>query len=249
MSRLYFAARFTHPTTPPATTATTQTSEMVSLLLAGARSRGYSLQGEMFNSDHLAALASMSHTLLQSLSLTNNGDSTSASAPQSNASLVELHTQVIRDWTIVQVVRAINSGLLVLVPYDKDRDHSPIEDSGASAHWGLVVGFAAPAHLLHTICSSPTSESDTSPPAQDSRVHFICLHGRSQHLAVWDANKLLKSNRNLRSCNQYKQDGEQKYVIPEDLVNLRACCVVVGDARHHTAAIQAIAHVTHTAHA
>ncbi len=84
-------------------------------LLTMARSKGFSLQGEMYSAENLAQLAQ---------------------------EFFGLGCRVISDGFVDRhfVISELLKGSAVLVPYDADRNHKPCLEKGQKAHWALLTG-------------------------------------------------------------------------------------------------------------
>ena len=132
----------------------------------------------------------------------------------------------------------------ILVPYDKDKNHSPCLAGGHRAHWCLLVGLCLVLEStsdsiplksdLLKCCHLPSDNSNYYVVSQDSLEHFMAIfetldhctmkdknqlyvfarHGRSSHLGLWGLRELLESNRNLLEVNP-QRSNTLEYVFPE----------------------------------
>lgn len=134
----------------------------------------------------------------------------------------------------VDLVKHLSKGLPVLVPYDCDKNHDPIEKSGQSAHWATLLGFslemdesddkgkkcnilhmAPPLHgdTVKSICSSLLRD--------EKELLLFAKQGKSKFMRLWKFDKLSASNRNLRfvndSCLKGQANGSTCSVLAEDL--------------------------------
>lgn len=84
-------------------------------LLSMARSKGFSLQGEMYSAENLAQLAK---------------------------EFYGLECRVISDGFADHryVISELLKGSALLVPYDADKNHKPCLEKGHKAHWALLTG-------------------------------------------------------------------------------------------------------------
>ena len=92
-----------------------QHKEELDNLLAMARSKGYSHQGEMYSTENLGQLA---------------------------MEFYGLGCQVISDGFEDHhfIISELLKGSAVLVPYDADKNHKPCLENGHKAHWALLTG-------------------------------------------------------------------------------------------------------------
>ena len=163
-------------------------------LLASAREKGYSINGEMFSAQHLLDLA--------------------RSELKCTGSLVDTTTV-----NTAEVLTAIASKSALVVPYDADKDHSPCLARGHRAHWCTLVGFAIVATSRPSIATgthidlSPADfEIELFPELRKDQVFVFARQGKSQHLGLWDLPGLLESNANLMEAGDHRSPAD--YVIP-----------------------------------
>lgn len=92
-----------------------QYEEELDNLLIMARSKGFSLQGEMYSAENLAQLAK---------------------------EFYRLECQVVHDGFVdhLFVISELLKGSAVLVPYDADKNNKPCLEKGHKAHWALLTG-------------------------------------------------------------------------------------------------------------
>lgn len=85
-------------------------------LLALARNRGFSEQGEMYCAENLAMLAKEYYGVQACVQYKG----------------LDEHENVLNH---------LVKGLPILVPYDADKNHQPCQARGHSAHWAVVTGM------------------------------------------------------------------------------------------------------------
>jgi len=201
----------------------------IDALLAMAKARGVSAQGEMFSCHALAELGRDAYAL---------DTAVVAVPPATTAAGRKQWAQWLRD------------GHLLLVPYDRDKDHRPCRVNGQQAHWFLVKGLAAP-----TAGPAPASSAadDAEPPAfawqevagdddgalaeaaaaaAPDDVYVVGLHGKSRHQAVWRLADLVASNAQLHEPSFEVLATPSEYVFQPGLHELRGWAVLVRRRRN-----------------
>lgn len=196
----------------------------IDTLLALAKARGVSAQGEMFSCHSLAELGRDAYAL----------DTTVMAVPP-----------VIAPDGRKQWAQWLRDGHLLLVPYDRDKDHRPCRVNGQQAHWFLVKGLAVPTSGQ---APAPMAENDAEQPAFDwhevtgdddgalveaaaaaapDDVYVVGLHGKSRHQAVWRLADLVASNAQLHEPSPEVLAAPTEYVFKPGLHELRGWAVLV----------------------
>lgn len=88
----------------------------------------------------------------------------------------------------------LQSGSILLVPYDADVVHTPATLKGHKAHWALIVGYLI---------------------TESQEFYVLARHGKSKYLAVWPLKHLSDSNANLLEFAQPKKHENQVFLLPE----------------------------------
>ena len=109
-----------------------QHEEELDNLLAMARSKGYSYQGEMYSTENLGQLA---------------GEFYGLGCRVISYGFEDRHF----------IISELLKGSAVLVPYDADKNHKPCLENGHKAHWALLTGQCNN-NLILTECNSCTGE-------------------------------------------------------------------------------------------
>jgi len=189
----------------------------VEKIFALAKSLGYTEKGEMFSAANLAQLAQ---------------------------DYFHLKTDLEHSFNANKLLQHLLCGHLCLIPYDKDKDHSPCCLQGEKAHWGLVVGIVIPVFedsgkeafysnsqpenlyiddgwetLLYRLNGQDgfelTVEKINVTQQELAQAFVIALHGKSRHQALWSLEALIKSNNNLEKASEKLKEG------PLDLSGLK----------------------------
>jgi len=167
--------------------------------------KGYSKQGEMFSVDNMAELA---HTVLgRETMIANTADLSD------NMNLVD----------------DMESGWVLLVPYDCAHNHSPAMLQGKKAHWALITGFMLAVDNAEDISDiGPHVKEDNINIVEeivdkkklakllsrpDSKFLLVARQSKSLVLGLWDKEELISSNNNLKIV-EFKGDISE-FVIPE----------------------------------
>ncbi|KAL9952406.1 hypothetical protein ACROYT_G039656 [Oculina patagonica] len=199
-----------------------QYEEELENLLTMARSKGFSLQGEMYSAENLAQLAK---------------------------EFFGLECQVISDGFADHpfVISELLKGSAVLVPYDADKNHKPCLEKGHKAHWALLTGFLC--ELDGNIIDWTMFEQDMDVPmlfhaspspsfmlphnCKPQHIYFCAKHGKSNHTAVWSLDSLKSSNENLFELDPSKEKQVESYIVPEEGLRVGLCgkIVVISDQR------------------
>jgi len=157
-------------------------------LLDYSKMANYTKHGEMFSAYQLADVA------VECLNL--------------DANVIELSSDI-----QYKLLHFILQGCMILVPYDKDKNHMPCSERGHHAHWGVITGFVfnsitefggfhdiVPDKMIPNVYhlkGTSLSEMELTQVDQ-STIHVLIRHGKSKHLALWPLNLLLESNSNLK---------------------------------------------------
>ncbi|KAJ0173810.1 hypothetical protein K1T71_010959 [Dendrolimus kikuchii] len=150
-------------------------------ILSIAKDLGYTNNGEMFSCKQLADLAEQVFKL---------------------ANVNHLTVQVQKGGLLSQeTIDRLLDGVVLLVPYDADCNHSPCLKNGHTAHWALICG----------IIVSKDRDFDIDP----NNVHVLAKHGKSKHLAAWKLDDLEKSNKNLVEFSPKRGGDDLVYVLPD----------------------------------
>ena len=133
------------------------------------------------------------------------------------------------------VLNAICDGCPLLIPYDADKNHFPCSNNGITAHWAVISG------LGFTVCNkkiiSTLSESEvirnypelniflvTDVPCiknllkYSDKIFLYAHQGKSKHLAAWDLNDLLESNKNMHEVTK-KYNSDELVLPPGDALS------------------------------
>ena len=156
-------------------------------LLACAREKGWSREGEAFDASQLAQCATDVFPDIQ----------------------VEC---VVKPLHEDDVVALLAGGAVVLVAYDADKDHTPRQTRGANAHWALVVGCVG-----SDLGEPDVAEPGLVVPLPFLRVSELCVlvrHGKTTHLGLWPFSRLAASNAQLSDGSTIDRE---RYVVPADL--------------------------------
>ncbi|KAH3764286.1 sel1 repeat family protein [Pelomyxa schiedti] len=195
-----------------------ESNELVQLAIT----HGFSKQGEIFDSYHLAQLGCEYY-----------GFDSYVVSP-----------------TAKLIIDSLLLGNPVLIAYDVDKNDSPTTADMRKHHWALVKGFISPLTLdgIAKIQSTPLEhlERDNTHPGfifttgprtsvLDPGLHFstdpqcvsvIALQGRSNLERVWSLSALLQSNSGILLPHEERRKTGQ-WVIPEFLHNLKEKAVIV----------------------
>lgn len=128
------------------------------------------------------------------------------------------------------LVKCLQEGAVLLVPYDADFNHEPCCKKGHKAHWAVITGlliitsyqdmvlghkFTRDPHckyLYHHISAS----SSRLPYTQTLNDVFVyARQGKSRHLHMWHLDSLLRSNNNLQEINPERAQESSQYRLPE----------------------------------
>lgn len=160
-------------------------------LLEQAISNSFTNNGEMFSAANF-------HTLLRENQQYLN----------SNAQTF-LHNEFLDSETIKS---ELESGSVLLVPYDADLNHAPAMLKGHKAHWALVVGYLM---------------------TERQEFYVLARHGKSKYLAVWSLKDLSESNAGLIEFAPPKKHDDLVFLLPEGGIGgeyglCRKCIVIRG---------------------
>ncbi|PSN31244.1 UPF0692 protein [Blattella germanica] len=146
----------------------------VEQLFEEARSRGFTNHGEMFSVDDMATLArEMFEGSCREIEVLAGGLGQDKK----------------------YVLHHLNSGSILLIPYDADANHSPCCRRGHKAHWAVISGVIVSGTGQHT-------------------YHLLARQGKSRHLAVWSYDDLQRSNENLVELDPGRAADGRAYVLP-----------------------------------
>lgn len=175
-------------------------------ILSLAKSLNYTIAGEMFSVYNMSELAKI---------------------------LLHCDTVVMHDLDVFKedILDFICNGCPVLIPYDADRNHFPCSNNGITAHWAVITGLGftvADKNLLSTLKNYEIIREypelniflvkdalSVKKLLKSSDKIFVYAHqGKSKHLAAWDLNDLLESNKNLHEVT--KKYSSEELVLPPD---------------------------------
>lgn len=174
-------------------------------LLAAAKARRISNEGELFSNMFMAQLA--------------------ADAIGARMAVVPLEARV--------VMRTVAAKVPVLVAYDRDPNtHRPGLFGGLRAHWGLVRGCAwrpptSSGGGEGDGCSFGSSGGGGGGPDQAPfELVVLVTHAMSAHAFCCRFDELAASNAQLRAAKHGEDGRGSKWVIPSGGVDLARACVV-----------------------
>lgn len=121
-------------------------------------------------------------------------------------------------------------GWPLLIPYDADRNHFPCSNNGMTAHWSVVTGlcFTVPdksdvnaLENIELIQDYPEFNVFVTKDGSyvkkllncSENVFLYARQGKSKHLAAWDLNDLLESNKNMYEVTKKYRSDEM--ILPE----------------------------------
>eukprot|EP00062_Callorhinchus_milii_P024343 gi/632984151/ref/XP_007908998.1/ PREDICTED: UPF0692 protein C19orf54 homolog isoform X2 [Callorhinchus milii] len=183
--------------------------EMVSLAVA----RGYTVQGEMFSAIDMKSLAEelypcQGHLLTEGLAGSNR--------------------------TII--INHLVNGYPVLLPYDEDFNHEPCQRGGHRAHWAAVSGVLLG---MERELSKSGYKEDVDVPGLfhpdtisveagypgDSVIetHLLAKQGKSLRYQMWEYQRVLESNAQLREFDPKRATDGTAYVVPKGGVQSGLC--------------------------
>lgn len=151
-------------------------------ILAKAKSMRFTKNGEMFSARNMAILAE---------------------------SLLGCKATVVSDVfeNKREILSCICRGCPVLFPYDADKNHQPCLNNGRNAHWALLNGLCfmtsedlsdsgyerwGDVDRAYRLNSGMEKYLDSS-----AQTHVFAHQGKSRHMALWDFEHLLSSNKNM----------------------------------------------------
>lgn len=124
----------------------------------------------------------------------------------------------------------------MLIAYDCDLNFEPCAKNGLKSHWALLTGFYVPIdkNLYEKIDTNNSRSTDTNGNPMSlnmlnilssfftentanfrNNIYTLCRHGKTQHVGLWNLNKLIESNRQLREIN-HKACPDNDFVKPLD---------------------------------
>ena len=179
-----------------------------SSLLADARNRGYTDDGEMFDANHLRDLMK-DQFLLASIGSLSLNDTTSTSSGESMDAIAVVQTRETSSLTIEDIDSTLRLKGLWILPYDSNqRTKLPGNFQGKHAHWGIVVGILYARTTAKPQSATPATGAPprvaTTTPSDCSIVHLIVQHSLSSKWAIAPMEKWFDSNRQLVSVNEDK---------------------------------------------
>ena len=181
-------------------------------LLAQAKEKGYTKQGEMFSAKNLLDLARSSL----------------------NCSGMLLNRYAIETKDILM---AIAEQKALVMAYDSDKDHSPCLAKGHKAHWCTLVGFAvisvpAPSslnmHATHVSMTPIEAQHFLNHELKNVDSCFTYLfarQGKSRHMGLWEYTRLMESNSNLSEAGPHRSPND--YVIPSEGISNSLSSVII----------------------
>lgn len=181
-------------------------------VLAAARDRGFTKQGEMFSAVNLLALAQ--HLV------------------PCSGSLIGKDCDVGRKADII--LTELGQENVILMPYDKDNNHEPCLKRGQKAHWALLTGFvivkdSTKSH--HLLKDKDFSDDEIMPElyhlksnalkslnvGESSVEKFVyAFHGQSLRCRLWSMDDVLSSNAQLVSLSPEMASQPESFVLPSD---------------------------------
>lgn len=171
-------------------------------LLAEARNRGFTDDGEMFDADQLRDLMKDQLLMVTTDSSSLNDTATSSRSMGS----FEVETIETSSLTSEEIDYTIRNGGLWILPYDSNpRTKLPGKFRGIHAHWGVIVGV-----LYAGIAKTDIPEEDHG---DSESVHLIVQHSLSSKWAIAPVENWFDSNCQLISVNEDKFVlGNEKYL-------------------------------------
>ncbi|XP_063061443.1 actin maturation protease isoform X2 [Engraulis encrasicolus] len=169
-----------------------------------ARTKGYTVQGEMFSARDMAFLAE---------------EVCGCKAEYLQGGMKGTNTALI--------LKHLLEGQPVLVPYDEDFNHEPCQRSGHRAHWAVISGVMV-GLTMSSLDSMQVKPDDTLPwvftPQEgvsptwsmDSmqEVYVLAKQGKSLKYQLWDLGVVAESNIQLRELDPKRENDGSSYVLP-----------------------------------
>ncbi|XP_061828100.1 actin maturation protease [Nerophis lumbriciformis] len=172
-----------------------------------ARSRGFTVQGEMFSACNMALLAEEVYGC--KAELLSGGLSGNAS----------------------RIIAHLWARQPVLIPYDEDYNHEPCQRGGHRAHWAVASGVLLGVEP-GSVSSEQTQPDPTLPwihlhgdssssccPAVGSwslrDVYILAKQGKSLRYQLWGWDSVAHSNEQLKAMDPQRSSDGTTYVVPE----------------------------------
>jgi len=163
-----------HPSSSPCAPATNLSKFFFDRALA----LGFSSDGEIFDMDHLHAIAS---------SWTGGDCADTSTATTTATCRVENTAEVFADEQALKYL--FQTGHLFVLPYDRDSaTNMPITKDGTCAHYALLIGY-----YYHTI---------------DEELHLVAMHGMSRRPVCAPLSAWLVSNQQLTTTRALKGNAQ-----------------------------------------
>lgn len=163
-------------------------------LLSAAQELGFSHDGEVFDANNLLTLA----TDVCGLDCTMH-------------SLLET--------SLEEILNHLDRGESLLFAYDALQGrHTPVQNSGQSAHYGMLVGVLLGTSLDEGESSTSLKSLEVQENPRADSVHFLVQHGLSDKLAMAPMEDWIASNQQLRSVNRTLFSSEHLDLIDRLIV-------------------------------
>ncbi|CAF0907478.1 unnamed protein product [Brachionus calyciflorus] len=174
-------------------------------LMKDAREQSFTKSGEIFNIDFLHNLA-LKYYPKCSIHTMSDDDS--------------------------KICEKLIENKLILIAYDCDLNFEPCNKNGLRAHWALLTGILFPIDSNETEYFQDFLKEDSNLilPHNDltqaqrdilkfnstkKNIYAICRQGKSKHYGLWDLNRLIESNKQLKLIDHVKCNDEN-FVKPKD---------------------------------
>lgn len=169
-----------------------------------ARTKGYTIQGEMFSARDMALLAE-----------------------EVCGCKAELLQGGMRGTNTPFILKHLLEGQPVLVPYDEDFNHEPCQRNGHKAHWavvsGIMVGLTMSSLDSKQVQPDPTLPWVSMPhqgvaplwtmdSVQD--LYVLAKQGKSLKYQLWNFGVVTESNLQLRELDPQRAKDGTSYVLP-----------------------------------
>ena len=187
-------------------------------LLAIARERGYTNDGEMFDANHLSDL--MKHQLLACG--TSNILWNRAATAYGSMDTILVQTKELSSLSPEEMDCILRKRGLWILPYDSNpRTKLPGKFQGKHAHWGIVVGILYSWETTNTTAKGVNIEENPA-ISSDCQVNLIVQHSLSSKWAIAPIEKWFDSNNQLVSVNEDKfvVGNEQKLNLKNKIIQV-----------------------------
>ncbi|KJH44209.1 hypothetical protein DICVIV_09781 [Dictyocaulus viviparus] len=138
------------------------------------------------------------------------------------SSLWPLYSNVVPFPEATVLVRYMDSGYAVLIPYDCDKNHEPAMRKGHGAHWSLITGF-----LYVEDSSTVIREASTNLHVENEDAFYVFAHhGKSKHMGLWSYSTLRRSSMQMFEVGCQRSTCD--FIVPVDgLDQMRGKCVLL----------------------